>query len=152
MPHLIKQQAKQLKTQLRQQVSKEDFVEHHANLSFGVPSDAQFGQLITNCWGLDDPNAADHDRLSQADGITTIGAIASGLAGSSNLRKFLVSYADGSQSVEELSFSSEVREVEGDIDCCMDRLFTCRTFIFAMDDTVRDCTSAPGTLLHSTVL
>lgn len=152
MSHLVKQHAKQLETQPRQQVSKEDFVEHHANLSFGVPSDAQFRQLITNCWGLDDPNAADHNRMSQADGIMVIGAIASSLAGSSNLRKFLVSYADGSQSVEELSFSSEVREVEGVIDCCMGRLFTRRTFICAMDDTVRDCTSAPGTLLHCTVL
>lgn len=103
-------------------MSEEDFVGHHANLSFGVPSDAQFHQLISNCWGLDDQNAADQNRVPQTDGTMPIDADIAGLAGNSNLRKFLVSYADGSQSVEELTFPSEVREVEGGLDCCVGRL------------------------------
>ena len=78
-------------------MTEEDFIEHHANLSFGLPAARDFHELVINCWGLD----------GCGDGALFENPAAFDCTGGSH-RRFLVTYADGSQSVEELPFSSEV--------------------------------------------
>lgn len=80
------------------QVSEEDFIEHHANLSFGVKRDADFRELVISCWSLDGGGGADGDKCVPADVADVL------RRAHAPHRKFLVSYADGSQCVEDLPF------------------------------------------------
>lgn len=84
-----------------QQVTEDDFIEHHANLSFGTKSDADFRELVINCWGLDD-GRGDGDNHLPADVARVVSRA------NAPHRKFLVTCADGSQRVEGLPFSTEV--------------------------------------------
>ncbi|CAM9464665.1 unnamed protein product, partial [Hapterophycus canaliculatus] len=91
------------------QVTEDDFIEHHANLSFGIQRDVDFRELVINCWGLDGSDSA-WDRCNcmsaeVADELRRANA---------PWRTFLVSHADGSQCVEELPFSSK-----GDIEASL---------------------------------
>lgn len=113
-------------------MTEEDFIEHHANLSFGIPTPREFHELVSNCWGLD--GCGDHPLVENSAVFDCAGG---------SHRSFLVTYADGSQSVEELPFSSEVikfsfllgREVTDSVVdwgtefvniCCKYRLFRTR--------------------------
>ncbi|CAM9395475.1 unnamed protein product [Scytosiphon promiscuus] len=89
----------------RVKVTEDDFIEHHANLSFGLKSDADFRELVVNCWGLDGSD-------SSLDGRHRVSAEVADELRRANAprRAFLVSYADGSQCVEELPFSSEAED------------------------------------------
>lgn len=83
-------------------VTENDFIEHHANLGFGVKSDADFRALVINCWGLDDGGGGDGESLLPADVARVLSRA------NAPHRKFLVTCADGSQRVEDLPFSTEV--------------------------------------------
>lgn len=87
----------------RAQVTEEDFIEHHANLSFGVKSDADFRDLVIGCWGLDGGGGADGGKRMSEDVADVL------RRAHAPRRKFLVSRADGSQCVEELPFVTAVR-------------------------------------------
>lgn len=89
-----------------EQVTEEDFIEHHANLSFGVKGDADFRELVISCWGLDGGRAADVDNHLSADVAEVL------RRAHAPHRKFLVSYADGSQCVEDLPFLTAVSDVK----------------------------------------
>lgn len=86
------------------QVTEEDFIEHHANLSFGVKSDSDFRELVMNCWGLAGGGGGGDD------GDSHLSADVADVLRRANAprRNFLVSYADGSQCVENLPFSTAV--------------------------------------------
>lgn len=86
-------------------MTEEDFIEHHANLSFGVKSDADFRELFISCWGLDGGGGADGDKRLSA-GVADVLRRAN-----APHRKFLVSYGDGSQCVEDLPFLTAVSAV-----------------------------------------
>ncbi|CAN0422419.1 unnamed protein product, partial [Ectocarpus sp. 13 AM-2016] len=73
-----------------------DFIEHHANLSFGIKRDEDFRELVINCWGLDGGGVGGGDACMPADVAYVLRRV------NAPRRKFLVSYADGSQRVEEL--------------------------------------------------
>lgn len=91
----------------RQQASEKDFIEHHANLSFGIKRDEDFRELVINCWGLDGGGVGGGHVRMPADVADVLRRV------NAPRRKFLVSYADGSQRVEELPFSSKVTSLAG---------------------------------------
>lgn len=84
-------------------MTQDDFIEHHANLSFGVKSDVDFRALVINCWGLDDGGGGDGEEGHLPADVARVLSRAN-----SPHRKFLVTCADGSQRVEDLPFSTEV--------------------------------------------
>lgn len=91
-------------------MTEDDFIEHHANLSFGVKSDAEFRELVINCWGLDG-GGGDGDKRLPADVARVL------TRANAPHRKFLVTCADGSQRVEDLPFSTEVGSVDNLVRC-----------------------------------
>ena len=93
-------------TNPHEQVTEEDFIEHHANLSFGVKGDADFRELVISCWGLDGGGGAGGDKGLPADVADVL------RRAHAPHRKFLVSYADGSQCVEDLPFLTTVSRVK----------------------------------------
>ncbi|CAM9380713.1 unnamed protein product, partial [Ectocarpus sp. 12 AP-2014] len=106
-------------TAKEEQVSEKDFIEHHANLSFGIKRDEDFRELVINCWGLDGGGVGGGDACMPADVADMLRRV------NTPRRKFLVSYADGSQRVEELPFSSkgpEQREAEGSLTAAEERV------------------------------
>lgn len=86
-------------------MTEEEFIEHHANLSFGVKSDTDFRELVMKCWGLD--GGGDGGRSADGDGCMSADVADFLRRANAPSRKFLVSYADGSQCVEDLPFSTE---------------------------------------------
>lgn len=82
-------------------MTEEDFIEHHANLSFGVKGDADFRELVIGCWGLDG-GGDEEGKCLPADVADVL------RRADTPHRKFLVSYADGSQCVEDLPFLTAV--------------------------------------------
>lgn len=87
-------------------VAEEEFIEHHANLSFGTKGDADFRELVISCWGLDGGGGADGDKCMSADVADVL------RKAHAPHRKFLVSYADGSQYVEDLPFLTAVSSIK----------------------------------------
>lgn len=100
IPHSPTSQRGLLKKQ--SQVTEDDFIEHHANLRFGLQSEVDFRELVINCWGLDGSDGWDGGNRMSAEVANEL------RRANAPRRTFLVSYADGSQCVEELPFSSEV--------------------------------------------
>ncbi len=89
------------------QVTEEDFIDHHANLSFGVKSDTDFRELVMNCWDL----GGGGDGGDDGDSHLSAGVADVLRRANAPRRKFMVSYADGSQCVEDLPFSTEASPV-----------------------------------------
>ena len=92
-----------------EQISEEDFVEHYSDVSFSVPSDAEFRQLVMNCWGLDGCSDNVPVRTSGDDIANEKNDSRQARPVPTRLRYFAVTYADGSYATKELLFPSEVR-------------------------------------------
>lgn len=93
------------------QISKEDFIEHHSDISFSVPSDTEFRQLVLKCWGIDSDSdhATDRGHMPPDEITTEEKTLKQACRTVTRRRNFVVTYLDGSQAVQELPFPSEVR-------------------------------------------
>lgn len=92
-----------------QQISREDFIEHHSDLSFSIPSDEEFRQLVLKCWDIDSDKGHATDRTPLDEITIEDKSVKQACRKGTHWRNFSVTYLDGSKGIEELPFPSEAR-------------------------------------------